>query len=108
MRETGSLLRDTLEREAGRRTLIADAESNAKNIIAKAETDAEELLKNTHNLCNQHRIEYHRNMDAELITRKNEYVLKSEEAIRNMNRKFSEVRPAFSKEIAERIIQHGS
>jgi vacuolar-type H+-ATPase subunit H len=107
MKETGSLLRDTLMREARMNELIAEAEADADNIIAAANKEAGSVLERARASCVSHREKAFSDLNNEIAEMNTRYESKREDAIKTMNEKFDAVCPSLARDIAERILKHG-
>jgi cell division septum initiation protein DivIVA len=108
MKETGSLLRDTLIQEARMNELIAEAEADAEKIITAAEKEAEAVLERARASCASHREKAFNDLNNETADLNTRYESKREDAIKSMNEKFDAVCPALARDIAERILNNGT
>lgn len=106
MKETGALLRSTLEREARRKTLSSEAEIEAGRIIAAAELEAAETIKKAHDSCVRYDTESHLKLENELATLNDEYARENTADIKSMEDVFSAVCDKLSVETANRILRH--
>ena len=108
MKETGSLLRDTLIQEARMNELIAEAETDAEKIIAAAEKEAEAVLERARASCASHRENAFSDLNNETADMNTRYESKREDAIKSMNEKFDAECSSLARDISERILKHGA
>ena len=104
MKQTGSLLRETLELETAISGRIAEAEAHAQKAVEEAEREARLAVEAANSEVARYMESSTRRLGAETTSVRSDWKRRSTEAIDRMNRAFSLSADELARDIAERIL----